>query len=269
MNRHHIQLHHHPSTREQCRGSLLFVHGAYTDSRYWGLNFVPFFQHQGFDCFAVDLSGHGASAGGERLDEFGLDDYVEDITHAVGWIGQPVTLIGHSMGALVVQRYLERASAAGAVLLAPVPPTGTAASAAQLLFRYPDYLAALEATVAGDYSEANNDLLAKIYFAPDATGDEVRDFLPTVGPESQRAVMEMALLAMRPSMRRQPVPALVIGGEDDAIFRPSNLFFTALPWRAEVIRVPAAGHMLPIDRNWQVVAQHMLYWIADLPRYAG
>src|SRR3546814_283808 len=162
-------------------------------------------------------------------------DLVEDIAHAVGRIGQPVTLIGHSMGALVVQRYLERGSAAGAVLPAPVPPTGTAASAAQLLFRYPDYLAALEATVAGDYSETNNDLLAKIYFAPDAAGDEVRDFLPTVGPESQRAVMEMALLAMRPSMRRQPVPALVIGGEDDAIFQPSNLFFTALPWRAEVI----------------------------------
>src|SRR3546814_6788077 len=81
--------------------------------------------------------------------------------------------------------------------------------------------------------------------------------------------MEMALLAMRPSMRRQPVPALVIGGEDDAIFQPSKLFFTALPWRAEVIRVPAAGHMLPIDRNWQVVAQHMLDWISDLPRYAG
>src|SRR3546814_922175 len=215
MNRHHIQLHHHPSTRELCRGSLLFVHGAYTDSRYWGLNFVPFFQHQGFDCFAVDLSGHGAraggerlgefgfdnflgewcrnvvtfcqhqgfegfavvrsghgaSAGGERLGEFGLDDYVEDIAHAVGLIGQPVTLIGHSMGALVVQRYLERGSAAGAVLPAPVPPTGTAASAAQLLFRYPDYLAALEATVAGDYSETNNDLPAKIYFAPDAAGD--------------------------------------------------------------------------------------------------
>src|SRR3546814_15790161 len=96
------------------------------------------------------------------------------------------------MGARVVQRYLERGSAAGAVLPAPVPPTGTAASAAQLLFRYPDYLAALEATVAGDYSETNNDLLAKIYFAPAAAGDEGRAFLPTVGPESPRAVMEMA-----------------------------------------------------------------------------
>src|SRR3546814_8550625 len=88
------------------------------------------------------------------------------------------------------------------------------------------------------------------------SSDEVRDFLPTVGPESQRAVMEMALLAMRPSMRRQPVPALVIGGEDDAIFQPSNLFFTALPWRAEVIRVPAAGNMLPLDRNWQRSEEH-------------
>lgn len=264
MKRHHIQLHRHPRSRSHKRasGSLLFVHGAYTDSRYWGLKFVPFFQSHGYDCFAVDLSGHGASGGKERLDEFGLDDYADDVARAVATIDQPVSLVGHSMGALAVQRYLEKAPAAGAVFMAPVPPTGTGASAAQLLTRYPGYLPALEATIAGDYSEENNDLLAKIYFAPDATGDDVLDFLPTVGPESQRAVMEMALLAMRPPVRRHPVPALVIGGETDALFPPSNLFFTALPWRAKVVRVPGAGHMLPIDRNWQAVAGHMLEWLS-------
>lgn len=262
MKRHHIHLHHHPRTHEHKRGSLLFVHGAYTDSRYWGLKFVPFFQRHGFDCFAVDLSGHGASGGRERLDEFGIDDYADDIAHAAGMIDQPVTLVGHSMGALAVQRHLEKAPAAGAVFLAPIPPTGTGASTVRLLTRYPAYLQALEATINGDYSKANNDLLAKIYFAPDATGDEVLGFLPLVGPESQRAVLEMALLPMRPPARRHTVPALVIGGENDAIFPPSNLFFTALPWRAKVFRVPNAGHMLPIDRNWQAAADHILEWMS-------
>lgn len=265
MTRHHIQLHPHPRANGHERGTLLFVHGAYTDSTYWGTHFIPFFQRHGFDCYAVDLSGHGASAGRERLDEFGLDDYADDIAHAVGMIDRPLTLVGHSMGALAVQRYLERAPVASAVFLSPVPPTGTTASAAQLAIRYPAYFKALEETVSGVFSEANNDLLARIYFAPDATGDEVLAFLPTVMPESQRAVLEMALLAVRPPARRHKVPTLVIGGEADAIFPSSNLFFTSLSWQAKEIRVPGAGHMLPIDRNWQTVATHMLEWVCANP----
>lgn len=261
MKRHHIHLHRHPHANGHDRGALLFVHGAYTDSSYWGIHFIPFFRRHGFDCYAVDLSGHGASAGRERLDEFGLDDYADDIAHAVGVIDRPLTLIGHSMGALAVQRYLERAPAEGAVFLAPVPLTGTTASAARLAIRHPDYFRALTETVSGVFSEANNALLAKIYFAPDATADEVQAFLPTVMPESERAVVEMALLAVRPPARRHKVPTLVIGGEDDAIFPPSGLFFTSLAWQAKEIRVPGAGHMLPIDRNWQTVATHMLDWM--------
>lgn len=41
------------------------------------------------------------------------------------------------------------------------------------------------------------------------------------------------------------------------------LFFTALAWNADVIRIPGAGHMLPIDWNWQVVVGRMLEWMAS------
>ena len=262
MPRHHIQLHNHPATHKTpARGALLFVHGAYTHSSYWGFNFIPYFQQQGFDCFAVDLSGHGKSAGHERLDDFGIDDYADDIAHAIDRIDQPVSIIAHSMGCLATQRYLENGTAHAAVFLSPVPVTGTTGSAAQLAIRFPGYFDALDEVINGVYSKENNDLMAKIYFSPDATGDDVLEFLPTVGPESQQAVMEMAMLPTRPLSRRQKLPALVIGGEADAIFPASNLFFTALPWQAKVIRIPQAGHMLPIDNHWQTVAQHILDWL--------
>ncbi|WP_306604778.1 alpha/beta hydrolase [Azonexus sp.] len=263
MQRHHIQINNYPAVDGPQRGALLFVHGAYTHSSYWEFNFIPFFRQQGFDCFSLDLSGHGASEGAERLDEFGIDDYAEDIAHAVSRIDQPVTIVAHSMGCLATQRYLEQGSARAAVFLAPVPVTGTTGSAAQLAMRFPRYFAALDEVVSGIFSEENNDLMAKIYFSPDATGDDVLAFLPTVGPESQQAVMEMAMLATRPLARRQKLPVLVIGGEADAIFPPSHLFFVALPWQANVIRVPQAGHMLPIDSNWQTVAQHILEWVPE------
>lgn len=266
MPRHHIQVHRHPATDPAGRGALLFVHGAYTHSAYWEFNFIPFFQRHGYDCFAVDLSGHGGSAGQERLDEFGIDDYAEDIACAVSMIGEPVTIIGHSMGSLATQRYLEKWPARAAIFLSPVPSTGTGSSATQLAMRFPTYFDALEEVISGVISEENNDLMAKIYFSPEATGDEVLRFLPTIGPESQRAVMEMAMLLARPPVRRRKLPALVIGGEADAVFPSSQLFFTALPWQAEVIRIPGAGHMLPIDSNWQAVAEHIHQWVAALDR---
>jgi pimeloyl-ACP methyl ester carboxylesterase len=261
MHRHHIKVHRHPGKHQRGKGALLFVHGAYTHSRYWEFNFVPFFQQHGFDCFAVDLSGHGASGGRETLDQFGIDDYALDIAHAIREIGEPATIIGHSMGCLAAQRYLETGTARSAVFLAPVPTTGTTGSATKLAIRYPNYFQVLEETINGVVSEANNDLMAKIYFSPEANGHEVLRFLPTVGPESQRAIMEMALMITRPPVAPRKLPTLVIGGEADAIFPPSNLFFTALPWRADIVRIPRAGHMLPIDSNWQTVANHILEWV--------
>jgi hypothetical protein len=62
-------------------------------------------------------------------------------------------------------------------------------------------------------------LLVNIDFALDATGDDVRRFLPTEAPAMPRAVMER--------VPRQQVKA---------------------------VRVPGAGHLLPIDRNGQTVA---------------
>lgn len=263
MKRRRIHLHHHPHTGRKGRGALLFVHGAYTDSTYWGVNFVPFFQHHGFDCFAVDLSGHGGSEGRERLDEFGLDDYADDIAHAVSLIDQPITIVGHSMGALAVQRYLDKSPAAATIFLAPVPTTGLSASATRLAIHYPSFFQALYETSKGLFSEANNDLLAKIYFGPDTTGKDVLNFLPSVAPESRRAVMDMTLLPLRAPVSRRKIPALVIGGEADNVFPSSNLFFSALPWKAKVVRVPGAGHMLPLDQKWQTVATHMLEWMCE------
>ena len=260
MRPHQVKIHRHPAKGSH-KGALLFVHGAYSNSTHWEYNFIPFFQKHGYHCSALDLSGHGASEGHDRLDEFGIDDYAEDVAYALKEIGQPAIVVGHSMGALVLQRYLEKGEALAAIFLAPVPTTGTSGSAAQLALRFPSFYQALEDTVNGKFSDEANDLMAKIYFSPTTTGREIQHFLPTVGRESDRAVTERALLPGRPHARRQKVPALVIGGTEDAVFPSSMLFFNALPWQADVLRVPGAGHMLPLDIHWKTVASHMLDWI--------
>jgi pimeloyl-ACP methyl ester carboxylesterase len=104
---------------------LVFVHGGYATARCWDEYFLPYFNHRGFDCHALDLSGHGDSEGRERLDSFGIDDYVEDLTQVAQALPAPAIVIGHSMGTVVVERFLEQPIRRGAaVLMAPVPPGG-------------------------------------------------------------------------------------------------------------------------------------------------
>jgi pimeloyl-ACP methyl ester carboxylesterase len=261
MKARQVNLHRYPGAAGSRPKSLLFVHGAYANSGYWTVHFIPYFQRHGYDCFAVDLAGHGASCSREALDEFGIDDYADDVARALSEIGRPTVVIGHSMGALALQRYLEDGAALAAIFLSPVPPTGTAGSATQLALRYPAFFQALEDTVRGRHSAEDLALMAKVYFSPDAIGEDIRPFLTFVSPESTKAVAEMALLPGRLRIRRRKLPTLVIGGEEDVVFPPSMLIFTALQWDAGIVRIPGAGHMLPIDWNWQVVASRMLEWI--------
>src|SRR5512140_1016511 len=120
---------------------LLFVHGAFAGAWCWSKHFLPYFAEQGFRACAVSLSGHGGSPGRERLDWLSIGDYVNDLEQAVSIVGGDPILIGHSMGGFVVQKYLERASAPGVVLMSPVPPQGLLPASIALAFSNPGLFA--------------------------------------------------------------------------------------------------------------------------------
>ena len=256
-----IRIESYPAPARNNKAALLFVHGAYVNSTCWTFNFIPFFQAQDYDCFTVDLSGHGNSDGRERIDDFTLGDYVDDLTFALEEIGRPAVVVGHSMGARVLERFLEKGKAEAAIFLSPVPTTGTAGSAMQLLLRFPDFLQNLNAAVNGKISAKTGEMMTKIYFSPAVSPDEALQFLPMLGPESQQAVTEMALPEVRFGVRRNQLPALVIGGTDDAVFPVSMLHFLVTSWRADLYRAAGAGHMLMLDPQWENVATHMLAWM--------
>ena len=260
----HITVHHHPAARPAGRPPLLFVHGGYTNARCWQLHFIPFFNALGYDCHAIDLSGHGDSGGHAQIDEFGLDDYADDLAGAVAELPALPVLIGHSMGTQVVERYLAQGRAAGVVLMAPVPPSGTGGSASRLALTRPDFFAELPNAVSGHPTDATFRVMAEIYFSPQFPHTELAEFLPMMDRESDRAVAEMVALPFLRSGRHPSIPALVMGGGVDAVFPPSMLFFTALAWRAQTITVPDCGHMLMLDRPWPKAAEALAGWLAHL-----
>ena len=240
---------HRPAKKANGHPPLVFVHGGYVHSGCWDLNFLPHFSSLGYHCHAVDLSGHGASEGKEHLDHYDLDHYAGDVAQVVADLPTAPVLIGHSMGALVVQRYLEKGAAAAVVMMAPVPTTGLAACSIQLNARQPDFLQEATRAVRGRYT--------------DVTAEQFASFQPLVQDESTTAIAEMMALAWRPPMRGRPkIPALVMGGELDAIFSSNLLHFTASGWNAETCVIPRAGHMIMMEPHWHVAATKIENWLA-------
>lgn len=89
--------------------TMLFLHGAAMDHTAWALQ-SRYFAHHGFNVFALDLPGHGKSAGDipGSIDE--MADWIIDFLDQMKI--KMATLVGHSMGSLTALsaagRYPER-----------------------------------------------------------------------------------------------------------------------------------------------------------------
>jgi pimeloyl-ACP methyl ester carboxylesterase len=80
---------------------VVFIHGAQNDHSVWSLQ-SRWFAHHGFAVLAVDLPGHGRSAGKPLSSVEDLADWIELLLEKVGAgdTAKSVSLVGHSMGSL-------------------------------------------------------------------------------------------------------------------------------------------------------------------------
>ena len=266
-----LKIHYHAASGSAGRPPLLFVHGGYTHAGSWQHYFIPFFNDLGYDCYALDLAGHGQSAGREYLHDFDLSDYSCDLAYAVSCLDQTPVLVGHSMGSLVIERYLCSGAgrALGAALLAPVPPTGTGGSAARLALQEPGFFDELPKAIAGKPTANTLEMMTRLYFSPEMRPEDTEQFMHLICEESDSAIAEMVTMAFRRAVSRPALPVLVLGGSHDDIFQASMLHFTATAWRARVAIVDRAGHMLPLDPQWKTAANILAEWLAPLTANAA
>ena len=71
-------MHHFPATDDSARPPLLFVHGAWHGAWCWQDGFIDHLNQQGFDCYAIDLRGHGESEATKPMRWNRIADYVEE-----------------------------------------------------------------------------------------------------------------------------------------------------------------------------------------------
>jgi pimeloyl-ACP methyl ester carboxylesterase len=240
---------------------LLFVHGAYVGAWCWDENFLDWFAARGYPAYAVSLRGHGGSPGRDRLTDFGLADYAADVAAAAAGLAQPPVLIGHSMGALVVQKHLERhpGTAAAMVLACPVPSYGLMPSSFSLAFTRPSLFAGLNEVANG--GRAAPEVLAEALFYGTPDAECLDRCYQRMQRESRRALFDMSGWGLPMPWGAQRPPTLVIGAGRDALFSAGEAGTTARLLGAEYALLPDIGHAVMLDAGWEEAASAIADWL--------
>lgn len=240
---------------------LLFVHGANCAAWVWEENVLPYLAARGFEVHALSLRGHGRSDGRHLLPWASLADYVADIRAAIAHIGCIPVLIGHSMGGMVVQKYLDQGPAAGAVLMASVPPQGLWMTTMDLLLRDPVLFSEVSCLqTIGPWMPAAYPLTRKVLFSPAMPEDKVRQYFRRWQPESSRVVLDL-LGGDLPHGRRPMPPILVMGAADDVFIPPNLIGATARRYRTSARIFPDMAHAMMLEPGWRDVADTLADWV--------
>jgi pimeloyl-ACP methyl ester carboxylesterase len=121
---------------DPAKPTILFVHGAGMDHSVWPLQ-ARHFAYRGWNALALDLPGHGRSAGELLTSIEAMADWLARLIEALGV--ETAALVGHSMGALAVLECAARSpgkvdqiALLGAAPAMPVHPDLLAAAAKAL-----------------------------------------------------------------------------------------------------------------------------------------
>lgn len=240
---------------------LLFIHGAYAGAWCWDEHFLPWFAEQGFDAYAVSLRGHGRSQGKESLHQSGIRDYVADVRQVVEELETPPILVGHSMGGMVVQKYLEQYPAAAAVLMASVPPGGLSSSVMRLMTADPLLFAQISMMQGGARDLVDTENAGRAIFSDDLPA-EIRDsYGARMQSESQRVLMDMTFMDLPRRWRMHLPPMLVLGAGRDALFSISETKRTARSYRADYQIYPEMAHAMMLETGWVLPAREIRDWV--------
>ena len=241
---------------------LLFVHGMWHAAWCWSEYFLPYFAQRGYNSHALSFRGHGASEGREQLRCTSVNNFVSDLAQVVEQLDSPPVLVGHSMGGLVVQKYLETHQAPAAVLLGSAPPKGLFPATLRIACRHPLIFLKVNLTFSLIHIVSTPELYKEAFFSAGKNGNELKKYHDKLQDESMRAYIDMLALNL-PHPEKVNAPMLVLGATDDNLISANEVEATAKSYNTHAKFFPDMGHAIMLDTGWQAVADSILDWLHE------
>lgn len=235
------------------KGDIVFVHDAWHGAWCWDEYFTKDFSDRGFRCITFNLPGHGERASKEEMNKLGFDDYVDALASVVAHCDEPPVIIGHGMGALVLQKYLQTHTCRMAIFMSPMPSNGYWRGLLPLLKNIGTWKALRHKDlyeVIGKPSTA-----ASLLFTRQAEPARAKAWHARLGGESYRVFQELKTLDIKP-ISPSLTPSLVVGGGKDRMISVKDFQRTSRIHDAGLIIIPHMGHDMMLD--------HGHAWLVDL-----
>jgi pimeloyl-ACP methyl ester carboxylesterase len=240
---------------------VLFVHGMFQGAWAWAENFLPYFSQHGYATYALSLRGHGKSECKGDIRWVRLRDYVEDVAQVAKSFQTAPILVGHSMGGMIVQKYLETHLSPAAILLASAPPSGLLPSTLSLAKRHPDVFLKIMLKLSPGSMVGTPALYKETFFSDTLPEDRLMEYFGRLNEESLRVTLDMMGLDL-PHPKRIKAPMLVIGAAHDRSVLPKEFGRTAKYYHTQPVMFNM-NHNMMLEDGWQMVANCIMDWLKE------
>ena len=227
---------------ESASPPLLFVHGAWHGAWCWK-PLMDYLAEKGFNSYACDLPGHGTRQS-EGVVGLGIMDYVDEVEYVIDELAlvKPI-LIGHSMGGIIVQKFMEKNEAQASVLIAPCPAMGGSLWLPIKYFLHQP-IDAITATLGRKTAIRSRKMCERLFF--DGISSEKRDaHFEMLCLESSRAIRQMVLPGFKLGAHKiTSGPVVVAAAGKDYLFEFERLQNWAEKCKYDFLPFPEAAHNL-------------------------
>jgi pimeloyl-ACP methyl ester carboxylesterase len=237
---------------------ILLVHGAWHGAWCWK-GFAARLTERGHDVRVMQLRGHDQRSG--RI-WHRLVEYVEDVRIAAAEFPELPVIVGHSLGGVLVQKYLESHRAAAAVLLATIPAGGALSGMLRFVRRHPRVLLSSMFSLSMRSFIRSAALVREFFFSPSTPERIVVDCMARLQDESFPALLDLLRLEWRPPL--EPLPVLVLAAEADGFLTAADAQQIARAYATNAEYLHGMGHDLMLDQGWENVADQIERWLGEL-----
>jgi len=241
---------------------ILFVHGAWHGAWCWNKYFLPYFAEKGFASYALSLRGHGNSDVPNSFRGMGISDYVSDVKQVIDQLPEKPVIVGHSMGGLVTQKYLEDNTLPAAVLLASVPVKGVLGTTLRITRRHPLAFLKANLTLSLYPVVGSPELTREAFFSMDMEQVLVKEYFRQLQDESYRAFLDMMFFKL-PKPEKVTTDLLVLGAEKDTVFTMDEVKKTAAAYGVTPEFFKEMAHDMMLEKDWQKVADRIILWLRE------
>ncbi|GAB6147445.1 alpha/beta hydrolase [Desulfocicer niacini] len=227
---------------ESSKPPLFFVHGAWHGAWCWK-PLMDYLAEKGFTSYALDLPGHG-NRKSEGVAALGIMDYVSEVEASIQELTlvKPV-LIGHSMGGLIVQKFLEKNDALSSVIIAPCPAMGGSLFLPIKYFRHAPK-AGITATFGRKTAIKNEEMCQRLFFN-DIQKKDLEAHFERLGFESSKAIRQMVIpFCKLKAAKISSTPIAVAAAGKDYFFEFKRLHGWAVKYGYDFLPFPEAAHNL-------------------------